>query len=57
MGNFNVISYENIMTIRQPDIQGSFKHLMQSKNTIGGQDYEYLSRTTSKDVESVNSSR
>ena len=57
MGSFDTISYENIMTTRRPDIQENFKRLMQSKNIIGGQDYEYLSRITSKDAEPVNSSR
>jgi hypothetical protein len=48
---------EDITIIQQQDILESFKHLMQSKNTIGGQGFESLSRTTSKDVEHVNNSR
>jgi hypothetical protein len=40
--------------IQQQDILESFKHLM--RNIIGGQDFKYLSRTTSKDVEHVNNS-
>ena len=46
MENLNEISYENTMIIWWLDIQGSYKCLMQSKNTTGGQVYEYLSRTT-----------
>ena len=57
MENFNVILYKNIMIIQQPDTHGSSKCLTQLKNTIGGQDYEYLSRIMSKDVEYVNNSR
>jgi hypothetical protein len=36
---------KDTMIIQQQDILESFKHLMQSKNTIGGQDFESLSRT------------
>jgi hypothetical protein len=43
--------------IQQRDILESFKRLMQSKNIIGGQDFESLSRTMSKDVEYVNNSK
>ena len=55
--NFDIILYRNIMIIQQPDTQGSFKHLMQSKSIIGGQIYESLSKTMSKVVEHVNNSR
>jgi hypothetical protein len=48
---------EDITIILQQDILGSFKHLMWSRNIIGGQDFESLSRTTSKDVEHVNNSK
>jgi hypothetical protein len=48
---------EDTMIIQQQDILESFKHLMRLKNTIGGQDFESLSRTMSKDVEHVNNSR
>jgi hypothetical protein len=47
-------SSEDTMIIQQRDILESFKCLMRSKNIIGGQDFESLSRTTSKDVEYVN---
>jgi hypothetical protein len=40
--------------ILQRDILENFKHLMRSRNIIGGQGFESLSRTTSKDVEHVN---
>jgi hypothetical protein len=45
---------EDTMIIRQRDIQGNSKHLMQSRNITGGQDFESLSRTMFKDVEHVN---
>jgi hypothetical protein len=48
---------EDTTIIQQQDILGSFKHLMRSRNIIGGQDFESLSRTTSKDVEYVNNSK
>jgi hypothetical protein len=48
---------EDTTIIQQQDILESFKHLMWSKNTIGGQDFESLSRTMSKDVEHVNNLR
>jgi hypothetical protein len=48
---------EDTMIIRRQDTQGNSKHLMQSKNIIGGQDFESLLRTTSKDVEYVNNSK
>ena len=55
--NYDMISYRKIMTIWQLDIWESSKHLMQSKNIIGGQNYESLSKTMSKDAEHVNSSK
>jgi hypothetical protein len=48
---------EDTMIIQQQDILESFKHSMWSKDIIGGQDFESLSRTTSKDVEYVNNSK
>jgi hypothetical protein len=48
---------EDTMIIRQLDIQGNFKCLMQSRNITGGQDFKSLSRTMSKDVEHVNNSK
>jgi hypothetical protein len=42
---------------QQQDILESFKHLMWLRNIIGGQGFESLSRTTSKDVEHVNNSK
>jgi hypothetical protein len=48
---------EDTTIIRQRDIQGYSKHLMQSRNITGGQDFESLSKTTSKDVEHVNDSK
>ena len=57
MANFDMILYKNIMTIQQPDTQGNSKHSMQSKNIIGGQVYESLSKTMSKDAEHVNNSK
>jgi hypothetical protein len=48
---------EDTMIIQQQDIQGSFKHLTQLRNITGGQDFESLLRTTSKDVEHVNNSK
>jgi hypothetical protein len=48
---------EDIMIIQQQDILENFKHLMWSRNIIGGQGFESLSRTTSKDVEHVNNSK
>jgi hypothetical protein len=45
---------EDTIIIRQWDIQENSKHLMQSWNITGGQDFESLSRTMSKDVEHVN---
>jgi hypothetical protein len=48
---------EDTMIIQQQDIQENFKHSMRSRNIIGGQDFESLSRTTSKDVEHVNNSK
>jgi hypothetical protein len=41
---------EDIMIIQQQNIQGNSKHLTQSKNITGGQDFESSSRTMSKDV-------
>jgi hypothetical protein len=49
--------YEDTIIIRQQDIQGNSKHLMQSRNTTGGQDFKSLSKTMSKDVEHVNNSK
>jgi hypothetical protein len=48
---------EDTMIIQQRDILESFKHLMWSRNIIGGQDFESLSRTMFKDVEHVNNSK
>jgi hypothetical protein len=48
---------EDTTIIQQQDILESFKCLMRLKNIIGGQDFESLSRTTSKDVEYVNNSK
>jgi hypothetical protein len=45
---------EDTTIIQQQDILENFKHLMWSRNIIGGQGFESLSRTTSKDVEHVN---
>jgi hypothetical protein len=45
---------EDTTIIQQQDILENFKHLMRSRNIIGGQGFESLSRTTSKDVEHVN---
>jgi hypothetical protein len=45
---------EDTTIIQQQDILESFKHLMRSRNITGGQDFEFLSRTMSKDVEHVN---
>jgi hypothetical protein len=45
---------ENTTIIQQQDILENFKHLMRSRNIIGGQDFKSLLRTTSKDVEHVN---
>jgi hypothetical protein len=50
-------SSEDTTIIQQRDILESFKRLMWSKNIIGGQDFESLSRTMSKDVEYVNNSK
>jgi hypothetical protein len=44
---------EDTTIIRQQDIQGNSKHLMQSKNITNGQDFESSSRTMFKDVEHV----
>jgi hypothetical protein len=48
---------EDTTIIQWRDILESFKHLLWSRNIIGGQDFESLSRTTSKDVEHVNNSK
>jgi hypothetical protein len=48
---------EDTTIIQQQDIQENFKHSTRSRNIIGGQDFESLSRTTSKDVEHVNNSK
>jgi hypothetical protein len=48
---------EDTMIIQQQDILENFKHLMQSRNIIGGQGFESLSRTMSKGVEHVNNSK
>jgi hypothetical protein len=48
---------EDTTIIQQWDILESFKCLMRSKNIIGGQDFESLSRTMSKNVEYVNNSK
>jgi hypothetical protein len=48
---------EDTTITQQQDILESFKHLMQSRNIIGGQDFESLSRITSKVVEHVNNSK
>jgi hypothetical protein len=48
---------ENTMIILRQNIQRNSKHLTQSKNITGGQDFESLSRTTSRDVGYVNNSR
>jgi hypothetical protein len=48
---------EDTTIIQQQDIQRSSKHLMQSRNITGGQDFESLLRTMSKDVEHVNNSK
>ena len=45
------------MIIQQLDTQESSKHLMWSKNIIGGQVYEYSLKTMFKDAEHVNNSR
>ena len=57
MANFDTILYKNTMIFWQLDTQESSKHLMWSKSTIGGQVYESLSKTMSKDAELVNNSR
>jgi hypothetical protein len=48
---------EDTTIIQRQDILESFKCLMRSKNIIGGQDFESLSKTTLKDVEYVNNSK
>jgi hypothetical protein len=48
---------EDITIIWQQDIQRNSKHLTQSRNITGGQDFESLSKTMSKDVEHVNNSK
>jgi hypothetical protein len=48
---------EDITIIQWRDIQKSSKHLTQSRNITGGQNFESLSRTMSKDVEHVNNSK
>jgi hypothetical protein len=48
---------EDIMIILQQDILENFKHFMRSRNITGGQGFESLSKTTSKDVEHVNNSK
>jgi len=48
---------KDITTIRWQDTQESFKHSMRLKSIIGGLDYEFLSRTMSRVVELVNSSK
>jgi hypothetical protein len=48
---------EDTMIILQQVIQGNSKHLMQSKNITGGQDFESLSKIMSKDVGYANNSR
>jgi hypothetical protein len=45
---------EDTTIIQQWDIQENSKHLTQSRNITGGQDFESSSRTMSKDVEHVN---
>jgi hypothetical protein len=49
--------FEDTTIIRQQDIQENSKHLMQSENITGGQNFKSLSKTMSKDVEHVNSSK
>jgi hypothetical protein len=48
---------ENTTIILQQAIQESSKHSMQLRSITGGQDFESLSRTMSKDVEHVNNSK
>jgi hypothetical protein len=48
---------EDTMIIQQQDILENFKHSMWSRNIIGGQGFESLSKITFKDVEHVNNSR
>jgi hypothetical protein len=48
---------KDTMIIQQQDILENFKHLMWLRNIIGGQGFESLLRTTSKDVEHVNNSK
>jgi hypothetical protein len=48
---------EDTTIILQRDILENFKHIMWSRNITGGQDFESLSRTMSKDVEHVNNSK
>jgi RNase H-like domain found in reverse transcriptase len=48
---------EDTTIIQQQDIQENLKHSMRSRNIIGGQGFESLLRTTSKDVEHVNNSK
>jgi hypothetical protein len=43
--------------IQQQDILENFKHIMQSRNITGGQDFGSLLNTMSKDVEHVNNSK
>jgi hypothetical protein len=45
---------EDTMITQQRDILENFKHITQSRNITGGQDFRSLLRTTSKDVEHVN---
>jgi hypothetical protein len=48
---------EDTTIIQQQDILENFKHLVRSRNIIGGQGFESLSRITFKDVEHVNNLR
>ena len=54
---YDEISPEYSMITKQQDIQASLKHTMQYANIIIGQDYEHMSRITSKDADCANNSR
>jgi hypothetical protein len=45
------------MTIKQQNTQENWRCITQLNNTIGGQDFEFLSNTMLKDAESANNSR
>lgn len=52
--NYDERFYDHIMTMKQQDILGNYKHSIQCKNTTGGQGCEHSSRNMSRDVELAN---